>query len=99
MTYSVILCMYPVKTVGTLFITSLTVNEFSCDEVHIPCLCNQQRNVEVVCVYTLKLPHNLEQRHSVFSRGCVEKYRMHGDTSQTENDLLQKPMRYLRFTE
>ena len=25
--------------------------------------------------------HNLEQRHSVFARGCVEKYSMHGNNS------------------
>ena len=36
-----------------LFITSLICNNFSCGGVHIPCLCNQQTNIKVICVNML----------------------------------------------
>ena len=39
--------------VRKLFIVSLILNEFSCGEVHMPCLCNQQTNIEVFCAYAL----------------------------------------------
>ena len=52
--------------VRKLFITSLILDECSCNEVHRPCLCKQQTNIEVFCVNTLQFLHNREQRHSVF---------------------------------
>ena len=56
--------------VRKLFITSLVLYEFSCGEVHIPCLCKQQMNIEVFCVNArCNFLHNLEQRHSVFAQG------------------------------
>ena len=39
--------------VRKLFIISLILNEFSCGDVHMSCLCNQQTNIEVFCAYAL----------------------------------------------
>ena len=48
-----ILYLYSDWTVRKLFITSSILKEFLCDEAHIPCLCNQEMNIEVFCVYVL----------------------------------------------
>ena len=86
-----------IRTQGVrkLFIISLILNVFSSSEVHIPCLCKQQMNIEVVFFY----PHNLEQRHSVFARVCEKKYSMHGNIFKIMLiGSYKKAMRYLRFT-
>ena len=67
--------------VRKLFIISLILNAFSCGEMHIPYLCNQQRNIEVFYVCPLSFQHNLEQRQNVFARGCLENYSVHGHIS------------------
>ena len=54
MTYFGYLYLYTDRT-GEKIVhyTSLILNEFACGEVHTPCLCNQQTNIEVFCVYAL----------------------------------------------
>ena len=52
--------------------TSLILNKFSFDKMQIPCFPKQQTNIEVSCVMPCIFLHNLEQRLSVFARGCVE---------------------------
>ena len=64
-----------------LFIASLILKEFSCGEVHIPCLCKQQTNIGKFYVMRCSFLHNLEQRHSVFARGSVENYSVHENIS------------------
>ena len=39
--------------VRKFFIISLILNEFSCGDVLMSCLCNQQTNIEVFCAYAL----------------------------------------------
>ena len=45
-------CIRP-GPVRKLFIISLILNEFSCGDVHMSCLYNQQTNIEVFCAYAL----------------------------------------------
>ena len=69
------------ERVRKLFITSLIFNEFSCGQVQIPCLRKQQTSIEPYYVTRYRFLHSLEQRLSVFARGCVEKYSVHGNSS------------------
>ena len=68
--------------VRKLFIPSLILDEFSRGKLQIPCLCKQQTDIKVFYVTRCSFLHNIEQRLSVFARGCVEKYSAHGNTSQ-----------------
>ena len=69
------------ERVRKLFISSLILYEFSCSKVQILCLPKQQTSIEVFYVMRCSFLHNLEQRLSVFARGCVEKYSVHGNSS------------------
>ena len=59
--------------------TSLILNIFSWGEVHIPCFVKNKRILKRFMLTCCSFLRNLEQRHSVFARGCVEKYSGHGN--------------------
>ena len=66
------------QRVRKLFISSSILNEFSCGKVQILPLCKQQMHIEVF------LLHNLEQRLSVFARGCESLCsRLHGKNNSS----------------
>ena len=69
------------ERVRKLFSTSLILSEFPCGTMKVPCLRKQQMNIEVSYVMRCIFLHNLEQRLSVFARGCVAKYSAHSNSS------------------
>ena len=65
-----------IRTEGirTFVIISLILNAFSYSKAQIPHrFCSKPLSMR--CFHgNCSFPHNLEQRHSVFARGCVENY-------------------------
>ena len=61
------------ERVRILYIAFLILNKFLSGKMQIPCLRKQQTNVRVFHVTLCNFLRNLEQRLSVFARGCVEK--------------------------
>ena len=72
--FLLIFTCFGTERVRKLFISSFKLKEFSRGKVQIPCLCKQQTNITVFYIMRCSFLHNLEQRLSVFDRGCVEKY-------------------------
>ena len=62
------------EPVRIFVIISLILNEFSYGKAQIPHGFLYQPLSKSCCYGRCIFPHNLEQRLSVFARGCVEKY-------------------------